>query len=263
MALTTGTGPFSQTPAGRFDVTAPRKPLLFWEQYPKRFRVVDQGKVLADSRKAIALNQTGEMMRLCMPFSDVRREFFSAGPAVDGAQTGPIRSWALKIGERTKAGVASSFEAPPETAEPLRDYVFFDLDKVDAWYLEDDLGYAHPRDPYHRFDVHRSTHHIEVLVGDTLIAEGSAPAKLFETGMSPRIYLPPDAIRPGFLAKSDTVSKCPYKGDGQHWHIEVEGCRIADAAWNLTTPMGDALMIPRWFSFYPEKVIVKVDGQIL
>jgi hypothetical protein len=34
-------------------------------------------------------------------------------------------------------------------------------------------------------------------------------------------------------------------------------------AWNLTTPMGDALMIPRWFSFYPDKVEVRVDGDIL
>ena len=76
MALTTGTGPFSQTPAERFEVTAPSKPSLFWEHYPQRFRVLDQGEALADSRKAVALHQTGEMMRLCVPFSDVRRESF-------------------------------------------------------------------------------------------------------------------------------------------------------------------------------------------
>ncbi|OLV16246.1 hypothetical protein BOO71_0012586 [Deinococcus marmoris] len=137
------------------------------------------------------------------------------------------------------------------------------MKKVDAWYLEDDLGYAHPRDPYQRVDVQRTSRHVLVRVGDTQIAETLAPAMLFETSLAPRFYLPPDAVRPGFLVKSETVSECPYKGDGQHWHVVVDGQRIADAAWSLTTPLGDALMIPHWFSFYPEKLTVEVDGEQL
>ncbi len=137
----------------------------------------------------------------------------------------------------------------------------FDLDKVDAWYLEDDLGYAHPRDPYHRCDVHRSSRHVVVLSKDIVVAETSAPAILFETSLAPRFYFSPDAVRSDLLVKSETVSVCPYKGDGQHWHIQVGGRLISDAAWSLTTPMGDALMIPRWFSFYTEKLNVQVDGR--
>ncbi len=259
MALTLGTGPFSVKSTGSFDVPPPTIPLLFWEPYLKRLRVVDGGKLVADSRRVLALHQTGQMMRLCVPLSDVRREFLVSGPSSTELQTGPVRSWFLDTGRGIAQAAAQSFEAPPKAAAPLRDHVFFDLEKVDAWYLEDDLGYAHPRDPYHRFDVHRSTQHVTVLAGDTLIAEISAPAILFETAMAPRIYLPPNAIRPGLLKKSETVSQCPYKGDGQHWHVEAEGRRITDAAWNLTTPMGDALMIPKWFSFYPEKLSIRVD----
>lgn len=88
------------------------------------------------------------------------------------------------------------------------------------------------------------------------------PAILYETSINPRIYLPPDAIRIA-LVKSETVSTCPYKGDGQHWHADVGGKRIADAGWSLVAPLGDALMIPRWFSFYAEKVEVRVDGQVV
>ena len=138
-----------------------------------------------------------------------------------------------------------------------------EVENADAWYLEDDLGYAHPRDPYHRFDVQRSSRRVIVRSRDIVIAESAAPAILFETSTPARFYLPPDAVRTELLAKSETVSQCPYKGDGQHWHVEAEGHRIADAAWSLTTPMGDALMIPRWFSFYPQKLIVEVDGERL
>jgi len=263
MALTSGSGPFSETPAGRFNVRPPATPLLFWEPFPKRFRVIDGGKVVADSRKCLALHQTGQMMRLCVPSSDVHRDLLAPGPSSDELQTGPIRSWSLYVASVSAEAAAWSFEAPPKEAAALQDHMFFDLDKVDAWYLEDEPGYAHPRDPYHRFDVHRSSHHVAVLVGETLVAETSAPAILFETAMEPRIYLPPEAVRSELLKKSHTVSQCPYKGDGQHWHIEMEGRRITDAGWSLTKPMGDALLIPEWFSFYSEKLEIRVDGHAL
>ncbi len=262
MALTIGTGPFSERPAGRFDVAPPLTPLLFWEPYLKRFRIIHGGKTVADTHKALALHQTGQMVRICVPMSDVQRQLLVSEEDSNELLTGLSRSWSLNAGKTLVEAAAQSFEAPPQNAASLQDHICFDLEKVDAWYLEDDLGYAHPRDPYHRFDVHRSSRHVAVLAGETVIAETTTPAFLFETGMAPRIYLPPDAVRSGFLRKSDTVSQCPYKGDGQHWHIEVDCQTVADAAWNLTTPMGDALIIPRWFSFYPEKVNITVDGHV-
>ena len=259
MALTIGTAPFSEQPAGHFDVVPSARPLLFWEPFLKRLRVVAGGETIVDSRRAIALHETGKMMRLCAPSADVRREAMTAGAELAGGRLGPLRAWSVAAGEP----IAQSIDAPPESAAALKDYVIFDAEKADAWYLEDDLGYAHPRDPYHRFDVHRSSRHVVVRAGETLLAETRAPAMLFETSTPTRFYLPPDAVRTALLVKSETVSQCPYKGDGQHWHVEVGGHRIADAAWSLTTPMGDALTIPRWFSFYPEKVSVEVDGERL
>lgn len=259
MALTIGTAPFSDRAAGHFDVKPPAQPLLFWEPFAKRLRVVAGGETIADSRNVIALHETGKMIQFCAPWSDVRRELMTAGEIARGGRTGSLRSWSVGNG----APVARSIDAPPEAAVALKDYVLLDLEKADAWYLEDDLGYAHPRDPYHRFDVQRSSRHVIVSAGDLLVAETRAPAMLFETSTPTRFYLPPDAVRTQLLLKSGTVSQCPYKGDGQHWHVEVEGHRIADAAWSLITPMGDALMIPRWFSFYPGKLTVEVDGERL
>ena len=263
MALTIGTGPFGERPAGHFDVKPPATPLLFWEPFPKRFRVVAAGKTLADSRNVIALPETGQIMRLCAPWSDVRSEFLEPGVILSEGQAGPMRSLSINTGSAVIEASAQSFVSPPQVAAALHEHVFFDLEKVDAWYLEDELGYAHPRDPYHRVDVHRSSRHVLVLVGQTLVAETSHPMVLFESSLAPRFYLPPDAVRTDFLVKSETVSRCPYKGDGQHWHVVVEGKQFTDAGWSLTTPLGDALMIPRWFGFYPEKLHIKVDGQAL
>ena len=259
MALTIGTGPFGEDPTGRFDTRPPTTPLLYWEPFGKRFRVVLDGQTLADSRDALTLHETGEMMRVCVPARDVRRDLLTPGDTTKPGRTGSLLSWAY----RSVDAVAQSFDAPPDAASALADHVVFDLDKVDAWYLDDDLGYAHPRNPYHRVDVHMSQSKVVVRSGAVTIAETSGPAILYETGMPPRFYLPPDAIQPTVLSKSETVSQCPYKGDGQHWHVRAEGGRIDDAAWSLTTPMGDALRIPHWISFYPDKVTVEVDGQTL
>lgn len=259
MALTIGTGPFGDNPSGVFDVDPPKRPLLFWEPYPQRLRVIASGEVIADSRRVVALHETGTMMRLCVPWSDVRRDLLSAGDTSDSGRIGPLRSWSTQSGKV----VALSIDAHPPGTNSLKDHVILDLEKADAWYLEDDLGYAHPRDPYHRFDVHRSSRHVVVRANEILVAETRSPAVLFETGLPPRFYFPPDTVRTELIARSETVSQCPYKGDGQHWHIELDDNRVADAAWSLITPMGDALSIPRWFSFYPEKLTIEVDGDRL
>ena len=258
MALTIGTGPFAKHPAGRFDVDPPTRPLLFWEPFPRRLRVVVGGETLTDTRAVVALHETGEMMRLCVPGADARTDKLSEGQTEHHARLGSLRTWQSEGGDKP---IARQIVAPPEPARALADMVFFDLAEADAWYLEEELGYAHPRDPYHRFDVLRTSRHLRVMLGETVVAESDAPAALFETGLPVRYYLPPDAVRPGMLAKSDTVSQCPYKGDGRHWHVETGGERVEDACWSLTTPMGDALMIPRWICFYPGKLSVTIDGE--
>lgn len=259
MALTIGTGPFGRQPAGQFDVAPPSRPLLFWEPFPKRLRVVAGGETIVDSRRVVALHATGMMMRLAVPPVDVRRERLVRNASETDARLGEVQGWSIEGG----ATIARSIAAPPAAAAALKDLVILDLDRADAWYLEDELGYAHPRDPYHRFDVHRASRHVVVRAGGTLVAETRTPAILFETSTPVRYYLPPDEVRPGVLAKSATVSQCPYKGDGQHWHVVAGGTRIADAAWTLTTPMDGALAIPHWISFYPDKVSVEVDGERL
>jgi uncharacterized protein (DUF427 family) len=57
------------------------------------------------------------------------------------------------------------------------------------------------------------------------------------------------------------VSECPYKGDGQHWHLVVEGNRVEDAAWSLPHPLPEGLAAAEHICFYPDKVEIEVDGE--
>ena len=265
MTLTYGQAPFASHPFGTFNFHHEGSDkVLYWADFPKRFRIMFAGNTVADSRRVKMLHETDGMMRLCFPAEDVGMALLErAAAANDDPTVGGVQRWNIRVGERLAEGAATSFESPPAAAEWLKGFVTFDLKKIDAWFEEDDQGYAHPRDPFHRVDVHRSSRHVLVRVGETVIGETHEPAILFETSLPPRYYLSPEAVRTDVMQRSDTVSQCPYKGDGQHWHVVIGDKRIENAAWSLPSPLGDASRIPRWFSFYPEKVRIEVNGERL
>jgi len=164
---------------------------------------------------------------------------------------------------RIAADAAWSYERLAASAPPLSDYVAFEYAAMDAWYQEDDRVYAHLRDPYHRFDVNNSSRHVIVRHGASVIAESRRPRLLFETGIVPHYYLPPQDVRVDLLERSETLSKCPYKGDGQHWNLTVGANTVQDVAWTLPDPLGEADVLVDFFCFYPTKVEVEVDGERL
>jgi len=84
---------------------------------------------------------------------------------------------------------------------------------------------------------------------------------LFETSLPARFYVPFADVRIDLLERSETVSECPYKGDGQHWHLRVAGTTAGDAAWSLPHPLPEGLAAAEHVCFYPDKVEVEVDGE--
>lgn len=159
--------------------------------------------------------------------------------------------------------VAEAEDGDDEEAAALAGRVSVAFDAADRWFLEDEPVYAHIKDPFHRVDVTRSSRHVVVTVGDTVIAETRRPRLLFETGLPVRHYVPFSDVRTGLLEKSETVSECPYKGDGQHWHVVVDGERIEDAAWSLPAPLPEGVDAREHVCFYDGKVTVTVDGERL
>lgn len=262
MALTLGDAPFGTSPAGQFNFT--RKgpdTVLYWEDFPKRVRVEFNGKTIADSRRVKALHETGQLMVLYFPREDVAMgQLEPSKHTTESPHKGRASYWSVRVGERTAKEAVWSYEDPVPSALPLAGYLAFVYNKMDAWYQEDERVYAHPRDPYHRFDIHSSSRHVVVRHGGRVIAESRRPVLLFETGLPVRYYLPPEDVRTDLLAQSKIISQCPYKGDGQHWHLNIDGDRVEDAAWSLPNPLGEAERIANYICFYPDKVDTEVDG---
>jgi uncharacterized protein (DUF427 family) len=253
------TSPFGRAPfgplGGTFDFSPPAR-VKYWEPWPRRMRALLSGATVLDSRRGILLWETGKFPEHYYPLEDIRRDLLVPSPPKEGRQ-----HWSMKIGERHVENCIVSAPLAADGQELFSGYVTIDSGAMDRWFEEDDPVYAHPRDPYHRVDVRSSSHHVIVRLGDLLIADSTRPKLLFETGNPIRYYLPFADVRCELLVKSATVSECPYKGDGQHWHLLTDdGRQVEDAAWSLPHPLPEGLDAAQHICFYPEKVKVEVDG---
>jgi uncharacterized protein (DUF427 family) len=145
----------------------------------------------------------------------------------------------------------------PEPIAPwLEGFVAFYGDAMDGWYEEDEQVFGHPRDPYSRIDVLKSSRRVKVSVDGTVLAESDRPIMLFETGLPARYYLPREDVRLDLLEPSETRSQCPYKGQARYWSYGS-----ADIAWTYEDPLHDAGGVRDLICFLDERADIEVDGR--
>ncbi len=256
MSLMLGSGPFSPQTVGQFNFTVPSR-VVFVQPWGRRLRAVLGGEMVFDTDGAMTFNETGKFPTLWVPLADVRHDLLR--PA--GSASGETSSWDVVVGDRVASRAVLAHHRRDDADPDLSEYVTVTFDAMDRWFDEDVPVYAHLKDPYHRVDVNSSSRHVVVRKAGQVIAETTRPALLFETGLPTRYYLPFADVRLELLSLSDTVSECPYKGDGQHWHLTIDGQRTEDAAWSLPHPLPEGLRAAEHVCFYADKVEVEVDGE--
>ena len=76
MTLTIGTGPFGDQgeKTFNFEVAAPRDHVLYFEDSPRRVRVVFDGETVADSRRVKLMHEGGLLPVYYFPQEDVRMD---------------------------------------------------------------------------------------------------------------------------------------------------------------------------------------------
>src|SRR3954447_762888 len=238
MSLMLGTGPFGQHPAGSFNREMPeRRGLILFEDSPRRIRGVLAGETVVDSTRVKLLHEHGHLPIYYFPREDVRVDLLE--PTDHHTRCpwkGEASYWSVRVGDRLAENAVWGYPEPLDDAPPLAGYVALYWNKLDAWYEEDEEAIVHPRDPYHRVDVVRSSRHVVVRVGEQVIAESTRPLALFETGLPTRWYLPEDDVRTELLAPSDTRTGCAYKGFASYWSVRLGDELEEDVVWTYREP---------------------------
>ena len=127
------------------------------------------------------------------------------------------------------------------------------------WTEEEEPVMGHPHDPGQRIDCLRSSRHVVVRLGGTVLADSVRPVALFETHLPPRWYLPRDDVRMDLMSESATRTVCAYKGRASYLSADVEGGQ--DIAWSYPDPLHDAEPVRDLVCFWSERCEVVVDGK--
>ena len=123
--------------------------------------------------------------------------------------------------------------------------------------------------------------HVRVEVDGVDLANTTKPRLLYETGLPPRIYIPPEDCHKELLKSTELVTHCPYKvcqlldvialtrsrpphcqGDANYYTIELPtGKKLDNAVWYYADPtQSDAAGIKGYVSFYDTKVRLHIDA---
>lgn len=218
MGLTSGRGPLSGQPAGRWSAPVPDG-LTYLEPFPRRVRAERGGTTVVDSERVVLVHRPGAPPVWAFPRADV-------------------------------TGVSSE----PEPLVP--GYVRVPWEAADAWFEEQDQVFGHPRNPYHRVDCVPSGRRLEVMLAGVVVVDSTDTVGVYETAMAPRLYVARDAVRPGALMASPTTTYCPYKGTATYWSVTAGGRTVQDAAWSYEDPFPECGAIRGMVCFDPARVEV-------
>lgn len=263
MSLTKGSGPFGEHPAGSFNFDPqPPEHVLYLERSPRRVRILFGGETVADSNHVRLLHPPGRTPTYLFPREHVRTTVFEASELrrCDPGM-GDATYWSVRVGDRLAADAAYSWEQPPESAAGIAGLVAFDWDSMDGVFEEDEEVFVHPRDPYTRIDVLRSSRRVRVRVGATLVADSTRMRMLTESGLPVRWYHPLEDVRADLLEPSDTTTRCPYKGIAHYWSLRLDDRFEKDIAWTYPEPFHDAEGVRGLLCFVEDRVDLEVTDE--
>ena len=222
---------------------------------PRWVRVMLNGQVIADSKRMRLLYEPGYLPVYYFPKQDVRMEYLIQTEHHEHSRLiGDAAYWSVKVGVKQANHAAWTYLQPMPHAAPLKDYIAFDWDQMDAWFEEDEEVYVHARDPYKRIDALRSSRHVKVVIAGQKIADSHRPLLLFETGLPTRYYVPKVDVRMDLLIPSDTKTRCPYKGVANYYSVGGGNKLVKDIAWYYPYPVPECPRIENLVCFYNERV---------
>lgn len=253
---------------------------LRFEPTQKRVRAMIGGNAVVDSTKAVLIWEPRRFVpAYAVPIEDVYADLrpSARAQADDSADVGvrlpgiagppmltPRDAFHVHTAEGEALDLHTSGAVREAVAFRLSDadltgYVILDFAGFEAWFEEEDQIVSHPRNPFTRIDLRRSSRHVRIELDGTVLAESARPLLVFETGLPLRYYLPREDVRVT-LRPTATRSTCAYKGEASYFSAEVGRGLVEDVAWTYEAPLRDMAELVGLVCFFDERTELILDG---
>jgi uncharacterized protein (DUF427 family) len=236
--------------------------IVFTMKSPKRLRIVVGSITVADTIDGLVMYESDHLPVYYFPMKDIKQEFLMASTTkTECPYKGEATHFSLNTGVTLVEDAGWRYLNPVPGCPPIADFMAFYWNKINHWYEEDEEVFVHARDPFRRVDCLPSSRQVQVFVDGQIVAESRRATFLFETGMPTRYYLPISDTRLDMLSPSRYLSRCPYKGIANYYHLTVNGKKHENMIWYYADPVHESERIKGLVCFYNEFVDrILVDG---
>ncbi|MEX0344929.1 MAG: DUF427 domain-containing protein [Rhizobiaceae bacterium] len=111
--------------------------------------------------------------------------------------------------------------------------------------------------PDHKITLEPLGKPVSVSVDGVSLARSDDAILMREGTYTPVVYIPFSGIEFGKLARTETSTHCPFKGDASYWRISG-GSAGPDIMWSYENPYDDMAEIQGYGAFYGDRVTIEV-----
>jgi uncharacterized protein (DUF427 family) len=116
-------------------------------------------------------------------------------------------------------------------------------------------------DETHPITVRPTGAHVTVTVNGTKVAETDQALSLAEASYPVIQYVPLADVDQSLLARTETHSYCPYKGEASYYTVQTpDGGAETDLIWFYEQPYDAVAEIAGHVAFYPDRAEITVKN---
>ncbi|HZK99624.1 MAG TPA: DUF427 domain-containing protein [Caulobacteraceae bacterium] len=114
--------------------------------------------------------------------------------------------------------------------------------------------------PDHPITVVANPRRVRVRFNGHVIADSADVLTLTEAGYRPVGYFPRQDVTMDYMARTDRVSHCPYKGHASYFTLMMDGHIAENAVWTYEAPYPAMAAIRDRLAFFPNEVETEEYG---
>ena len=114
--------------------------------------------------------------------------------------------------------------------------------------------------PDHPITITASEERMRARFEGHVIADSARALTLKEAGYPPVTYFPREDVAMEYMAPTEKVTYCPYKGEAHYFTLMMDGRFAENAIWTYEEPYPAMEAIRERVAFYPNQVEVYAFG---